>query len=85
AMVTLWQVSEPATATPFDRHQNVGLHHLAFRVDADALDNLASALANRDDVLIEFAPSALRDGPTRHMMCRIPGNVRVEFIAPVAA
>ena len=30
---------------------------------------------------IEFAPENLRNGPVRHMMCAIPGGVRVEFIA----
>ncbi len=31
-MVTLWQAEDPASATPFDRRRNIGLHHLALRV-----------------------------------------------------
>ena len=26
-MITLWQVEQPETATSFDRHNNIGLHH----------------------------------------------------------
>ena len=28
-MVTLWQARQPSTAKPFDKNNNVGLHHLA--------------------------------------------------------
>ena len=30
---------------------------------------------------IGFAPEPLGDGPTQHMMCYIPGGIRMEFIA----
>jgi catechol 2,3-dioxygenase-like lactoylglutathione lyase family enzyme len=81
-MITLWQVADPATATGFDRRNNVGLHHLALLVDSqEALDALHSRLAGTRGVSIEFAPEPLRGGPVRHMMCAIPGGVRVEFIA----
>jgi hypothetical protein len=30
----------------------------------------------------DLAPELMGGGPTRHMMTRIPGNIRVEFIAP---
>lgn len=78
-MITLWQAADPATATPFDRRRNLGLHHIAFRVGD--VDGLHRDLAARDDVSIEFAPEGLGDSGIRHMMCRIPGNLRVEFIA----
>ena len=82
-MITLWQAVDPEHAVPFDRKNVVGLHHLALRVgDADALDRLHEALAGRDDVGIEFAPEPLAGGPARHMMCTIPGGIRVEFVAP---
>ena len=82
-MLTLWQAEDPDNAQPFDRRNNIGLHHFALRVeDADSLTALHGQLAARDDVNIEFAPETIGDGPTRHMMCRIPGNLRVEFIAP---
>ena len=81
-MLTLWQVQNPDTAAPFDRRKAIGLHHLALRVDD--LEAVYARLRDRSDVQVEFAPEPLRDGPTRHMMCAIPGGVRVEFIAPAA-
>ncbi len=82
-MVTLWQAADPHTAVPFDRRHNIGLHHVAFKVQD--LDAVYDRLATRDDVTIEFEPEALGSGPTRHLMCAIPGGIRVEFIAPAAA
>ncbi len=35
-LITLWQVSDPETATPFDRKKNIGLHHLAIGVADEA-------------------------------------------------
>lgn len=84
-MITLWRAEAPASATPFDRRRNIGLHHLALRVaDGVTLDAVHEALAARDDVDIEFAPEPLGGGPTRHLMCRIPGDIRLEIIAPAA-
>ena len=77
-LITLWQVENPATAIPFDRRTNIGLHHLALRTPDLAV--LYSKLRSRPDVEIEFEPEGLRDTGIRHMMCRIPGNIRVEFI-----
>ena len=57
--------------------------HLALKVDGrESLDSLHSALATHDEVDVEFAPEHLGGGPTAHMMCVIPGGIRVEFIAP---
>jgi catechol 2,3-dioxygenase-like lactoylglutathione lyase family enzyme len=85
-MITLWQAEDPASATPFDRRRVIGLHHLALSVtDGEALGALHGELAARDDVEIEFAPESLGGGPARHMMCRIPGNIRLEVIALPAA
>lgn len=78
-MITLWQAEDPATAVPFNRQTNIGLHHLALAVED--LDGVAAALAERDDVTFEFRPEGLGDTGIRHMMCRIPGNLRIEFIA----
>jgi catechol 2,3-dioxygenase-like lactoylglutathione lyase family enzyme len=84
-MITLWQAEDPASATPFDRRRNIGLHHLALRLADDvALDSLHQELAARDDVDVEFAPESLGGGATRHFMCAIPGNIRLELIAPAA-
>ena len=81
-MITLWQASDPETARSFDRKNAIGLHHLALKVGGNgALDKLHGELRNTDGVEIEFAPEDLLGGPTRHMMCAIPGGIRVEFIA----
>ena len=81
-MITLWQAEDPATATPFDRRKNIGLHHLALSVDGqDALEALADELGARDDTEVEFEPEPLGQTGIRHMMCRVPGNIRLELIA----
>ena len=46
-----------------------------------ALDELYATLLEEGSAEIEFAPELLGDGPMRHMMCAIPGGIRVEFIA----
>ena len=85
-MITLWRAEDPASATAFDRRHNIGLHHLALQVEDGAiLDALHEELAQRADVQIEFAPESLGGGPTRHLMCRIPGDIRLELIAPATA
>lgn len=79
-MITLWQASDPATAAPFDRKSNVGLHHLALAT-AD-LDGAYRRLQTAPGVVIEFAPEPLGTG-AQHLMCAIPGGVRLELIAKV--
>ena len=82
-MVTLWQAVDPINAVPFDRKNVVGLHHLALTIANDsALDTLYKSLQTTTGASIEFAPEPLLGGPTQHMMCSIPGGIRVEFIAP---
>ncbi len=84
-MITLWRTADPETAVSFDRRNVIGLHHLALTVESlDALETLHGDLQSTDDVVIEFAPEPLGGGPTQHMICAIPGGIRVEFIAPSA-
>jgi catechol 2,3-dioxygenase-like lactoylglutathione lyase family enzyme len=84
-MITLWQVEDAANPTPFDRKNVIGLHHLALIVeDQSELDDMHERLQNTAGTNIEFAPEPLGGGPTRHMMCNIPGGIRVEFIAPAS-
>ena len=84
-MITLWQATDPSAAAPFDRRNVIGLHHLAIHVgDRDALASLHGRLSEIDDIAVEFAPAPLGVGPTEHMMTRIPGGIRVEFIAPAS-
>ena len=81
-MITLWQAADPDNAVPFDRRANIGLHHLALSVgDAGDLQRLGAELGARDDLEIEFEPEGLGDSGIRHMMCRIPGDIRLELIA----
>jgi catechol 2,3-dioxygenase-like lactoylglutathione lyase family enzyme len=85
-LITLWQAADPATATPFDRKRNIGLHHLALGVaDAGALDIVHARVAAHPGVTIEFPPEPIREGAaTRHFMCAMPGGIRVEFATPFA-
>ncbi|KTE21064.1 glyoxalase [Sphingopyxis sp. H050] len=85
-LLTLWQVAEPASATPFDRRANIGLHHLALRVaDHDALRTVFSRVQNHPGVRIEFDPEPIREGAaTHHFICAMPGGIRIEFATPFA-
>jgi catechol 2,3-dioxygenase-like lactoylglutathione lyase family enzyme len=84
-MITLWQAKDPDSAQPFDRTNNIGLHHFALTVaDGVSLDDVHAELREHADVDVEFAPEPLNGGPTQHLMCNIPGGIRVEFIAPAA-
>lgn len=81
-LLSLWQVQEKDRLIPFERKNTVGLHHLALNVDG--AQDLASAferLARAPGVTIEFGPEPLGKGPSRHMMCQIPGGIRLELIA----
>jgi catechol 2,3-dioxygenase-like lactoylglutathione lyase family enzyme len=79
-VLTLWQVKDPERATAFDRHQNIGLHHLALRVESlQRLEALYSHLRHWPGVTIEFAPEQSAKGPKVHFMIREPSGVRVEF------
>lgn len=82
-MLTLWQAKEPLAAKPFDKNNNVGLHHLAISVaDLETLNKIHQKLVAAENVVIEFAPELLRNGPATHMMCYEPGGIRIEFIVP---
>ena len=81
-MLTLWRANNPERATRFDRKNIIGLHHFALKVEnLETLKTLHQTLLNTPDVEIEFAPEPLGNGPTHHMMCYIPGGIRMEFIA----
>lgn len=82
-LITLWRVEFPATATPFHRRKNIGLHHLAIRMESlEKLHALHKRLKEVDNVKIEFAPEFLGSGPTTHMMIYEPSGIRLEFIVP---
>ena len=80
-MITLWEVKNPSSAVQFDRRENVGLHHLAFKLNSFAeLDSMYHKLKNWPDVKIEFAPELVGEGPAKHMIFNEPGGIRLEFI-----
>lgn len=79
-LLTLWQAEDPGTAVPFDRRRNIGLHHFALKVDPDSLPGLHQKLVADPAVVVEFPPEPLGATGLRHMMCFIPGGVRMELI-----
>jgi len=81
-MLTLWQLDSEGGTVSFNRRKNAGLHHFALKVGSiEALQALHARLVGNDAVEVEFAPEALGDSDLQHMMCFIPGGVRVEFIS----
>ncbi|MGI9326321.1 MAG: VOC family protein [Pseudomonadales bacterium] len=81
-LLTLWQAYDPHTATPFDRKNVIGLHHLALKVENhESLDALHRHLTQDGAASIEFAPEPLGQGTVRHMMTVIPGGIRIEFLS----
>jgi lactoylglutathione lyase len=77
--LTLWQRvgDEPAD---FDRHNNVGLHHLALKVTTEVnLKKLFKAIKKWPGITIEFPPDYSGKGPKVHTMIIEPGGNRIEF------
>jgi len=82
-MITLWQIETPESAAPFDRKKVVGLHHFALPLAGGiSLDEAHERIKAHPNTEIEFAPECLGGGPTKHLMCTIPGGPRMELIAP---
>ncbi|AWB57123.1 MULTISPECIES: VOC family protein [unclassified Colwellia] len=80
-MLTLWQVNDVSKMITFDRKNNIGLHHFALKVaNLEQLQQLFEKLSQLDSVEIEFAPEPLGELPIHHMMCLIPGGIRLELI-----
>ena len=53
--LTLWQVDHNLDIQPFDRRQNIGLHHLALEVSSEEmLHKVHSKLASNPSISIEF-------------------------------
>lgn len=81
-MLTLWQAATPNEANAFDRKNHIGLHHLALRIEnSTVLEQFYERLVETDGVEIEFSPELPGDDSTKHMMCNIPGGLRIKFIA----
>jgi catechol 2,3-dioxygenase-like lactoylglutathione lyase family enzyme len=79
-LLTLWEVQRQSERVEFDRKTNVGLHHLALRVNSAAsLDEIFARVAQWPGVVVEFAPENLGEGPKRQTMVYEPGGIRLEF------
>ena len=79
SMVTIWQ-AKTDSANTFDRHANVGLHHLALKVSSrENLDALYTKVLTWPGVNTEFAPELSGPGPKIHFMINEPSGNRMEF------
>ncbi len=76
--LTLWECRREGI-TDFDRHKNVGLHHLALKVPtAEVLREVFDDVREWPGVKIEFAPEFSGKGPKEHFMIYEPGGTRLE-------
>lgn len=79
AFFTLWQTNDDAK--PFDRKNQVGLHHVAINVASENdLFDVYERMSQFPNVTIEFAPEFLEDGPAQHCMVYEPSGIRIEII-----
>lgn len=79
--LTLWQVDRSKEVTPFNRRENIGLHHIALEVESEAkLNEISQKVSSYPGASIEFSPELVGSGRRKHMMCNEPGGIRVEFI-----
>ncbi len=74
--LTIWRVTDPGNAVPFNRKTNIGLHHLALAVaDEAALATVHERVSKHPGVMLEFTPEPVRPGSTtHHFICAIPGG-----------
>ena len=77
-MITLWKAQTEAPVN-FNRKTNIGLHHLALRVNSREELLRIYAILKENNIDIEFEPTLLGEGPAMHMMCYEPGGIRIEF------
>src|SRR3546814_20763724 len=63
-LLTLWQVADPAAATPFDRRAHIGLHHLALRVaELATLRTVFARVQNQPGTILNFDPDTTPPSP----------------------
>jgi catechol 2,3-dioxygenase-like lactoylglutathione lyase family enzyme len=79
SVLTLWQ-AKTDTPVGFDRKTNIGLHHVAFKLESeDALNNAFSKVREWPGVTIECSPEFSGNGPKVHFFINEPGGNRLEF------
>jgi catechol 2,3-dioxygenase-like lactoylglutathione lyase family enzyme len=80
-VVTLWQVKSQGDPVPFDRRNNIGLHHLALKVaNLAELKSLFAKVSAWPGVTVQFGPELSGKGPRMHCMVFEPGGIRIEFV-----
>ncbi|WP_025901662.1 VOC family protein [Tatumella sp. UCD-D_suzukii] len=77
-MITLWKTQTEAPVN-FNRKTNIGLHHLALKVNSREELLRVYARLKENNIEIEFEPTLCGEGPSMHMMCYEPGGIRIEF------
>lgn len=79
SVLTIWQ-AKSETPTPFDRKNNIGLHHVAFKVlSKEALNSMFEKISVWPDVNVECSPEFSGNGPKIHFFINEPGGNRLEF------
>eukprot|EP01084_Bolivina_argentea_P037892 70068_1 len=79
SIITLWQISNSKPVL-FDRKQNIGLHHIALKVETkEKLYDLYERVKCIDGTKIEFEPEEVKGFGWWHFMCYEPGGIRIEF------
>ena len=79
SVLTIWQVKSKEPVR-FDRQANIGLHHVAFKIESeDALNSTFEKIQSWPDVVVECAPEFSGQGPKVHFFINEPGGNRMEF------
>ena len=79
-LLTLWQTKCDGKPVEFNRHANIGLHHLALKMpDEESLNVLFEKVKDWEGVKVEFPPEFSGKGPKIHFMIHEPGGNRIEF------
>jgi catechol 2,3-dioxygenase-like lactoylglutathione lyase family enzyme len=83
--LTIWGTKCAHEPNAFDRHANIGLHHLALHIERESdLFAVANDVANWPTVDVEFMPEPMGSGPRKHMMFLLHGGPRLELTWPGA-
>ena len=81
--LTLWECKADHPPLPFNRHANVGLHHLALQIDEHAVFiEAAEAVRSWPYGEIEFMPEPMGNGPRVQTKFVLDGGPRMELIWP---
>ncbi len=77
--LTLWQVDKSQEIVGFNRKVNIGLHHLALKVESEQILFEVYEKVKSYGCELEFSPEFMGKGPRKHFICTEPGGNRLEF------